>query len=196
MSGLVEDTAGAGAAGAMLVPVMLITGPVGVGKTTVAGEVSALLERAGVPHAFVDVDSLRWSYPSPPGDRFRRRLAMRNLAAVWANFRAEGAERLVLTDVVESRDELESYRAAVPGAQIVVVRLRAPVATLQARIGARELGLGRAWHLVRAAELAAQMDRDAVEDVLIETGGRTLGEIAREALEPCGWPLPPSSSRL
>ena len=120
---------------------------------------------------------------------------MQNLAAVWANFQAAGAERLVLARVVESRDELDRYRAAVPGARIVVVRLRAPIETLQARDAAREHGLGRAWHLARAAELVAQMDRDAVEDVLIETDGQTLGEIAREALARCGWPLPSPTSR-
>lgn len=195
---MAEPDLGAGrAAGAAdVVPVMLITGPVGVGKTTVAGEVSELLEQAGVPHAFVDVDSLRWSYPSPADDRFRTRLAMRNLAAVWVNFRAAGAERLVLSDVVEARDELDRYRAAVPGARITVVRLRAAVETLAARVAAREQGSGRDWHLARAAELAAQMDRDAVEDILIETDGRSLAEIAREALARCGWPLSlPSPSR-
>ena len=176
-----------------VVPVMLVTGPVGVGKTTVAGEVSALLERAGVPHAFVDVDSLRWSYPSPPDDRFRTALAMRNLAVVWSNFRADGAERLVLADVVESRDELDRYRGAVPGAEIAVVRLRAAVEKLAARVGEREQGSGRDWHLARAAEPAAQLDRDAVEDVLIETDGRAVLDIAREALERCGWPLPAPS---
>ncbi|HEX6799640.1 MAG TPA: hypothetical protein VF116_18170 [Ktedonobacterales bacterium] len=190
------DEGAEGAAGEVgVVPVMLVTGPVGVGKTTVAGEVSALLERVGVPHAFVDVDSLRWFYPSPPGDRFRTALAMRNLAAVWANFQAAGAERLVLADVVESRDELDRYRATVPAAQITVVRLRAAVETLAARVGEREQGSGRDWHLARAAELAAQMDRDAVEDVLIETDGRPVTAIAREALARCGWPLSPPSLR-
>jgi adenylylsulfate kinase-like enzyme len=187
MSGPVEGAEGSKG----MVPVMLVTGPVGVGKTAVAGEVSELLARARVPHACVDVDSLRWSYPSPPGDRFRTALALQNLAAIGANFRAAGAERLVLADVVESRDELDRYRAAVPGARIVVVRLRAPVETLQTRVAERELGSGRAWHLARAAELAAQMDRDAVEDVLIETGDRPLADIAREVLARCGWPLPP-----
>ncbi len=184
------EGAGQDAADMAPVPVMLITGPVGVGKTTVASEVSELLAQARVPHAFVDMDSLRWSYPSPPGDRFRTALAMRNLAAVWEIFRTEGAERLVLAGVVESQAELDDYRAAVPGARIVVVRLRAPVETLQVRVAARELGSGRAWHLARAAELAAQMDRDAVEDVLIETEGRPLAEIAHEAMARFGWPLP------
>ncbi len=104
------------------VPVLLITGPSGVGKTVVATEASELLDRARVAHALVDIDSLRWCYPRPPHDRFRVGLAMRNLAAVWANFRAAGATRLVLADVLESRDHLERYRAAIPGADIVVVR--------------------------------------------------------------------------
>lgn len=191
-----EDAEGAtDRADVVPVPVMLVTGPVGVGKTTVAGEVSELLECAGVQHAFVDVDSLRRFYPSPPDDRFRTALAMRNLSAVWANFRAAGAERLVLADVVESRGELGRYRAVVPGAEIAVVRLRAAVATLTIRVGGREQGSGRDWHLARAAELAAQMDRDAVEDVLIETDDRPVTAIAREALARSGWPLPLPSAR-
>ncbi len=88
------------------IPVLLVTGPVGVGKTTVGSEISALLNRAGEPHAFVDMDSLRWCHPSPPHDPFNIALAMRNLAAVWANFRAAGAGRLILADVLESRDDL------------------------------------------------------------------------------------------
>lgn len=191
-----EDAEGAtDRADVVPVPVMLVTGPVGVGKTTVAGEVSELLECAGVQHDFVDVDSLRRFYPSPPDDRFCTALAMRNLSAVWANFRAAGAERLVLADVVESRGELGRYRAVVPGAEIAVVRLRAAVATLTIRVGGREQGSGRDWHLARAAELAAQMDRDAVEDVLIETDDRPVTAIAREALARSGWPLPLPSAR-
>ncbi|MFI5271735.1 MAG: AAA family ATPase [Ktedonobacterales bacterium] len=171
------------------VPVLVVTGPVGAGKTTVAGEVSALLEDAGQPHAFVDVDSLRWCYPAPPGDRFRAGLAMRNLAAVWRNFQEQEARRLVLADVVESRADLQRYRAAVPGAEIVVVRLRAALPTLVARLEARELGAGRDWHVRRAAELAARMEAGAVADAVVETDGRAVVEIARDVLARAAWPL-------
>ncbi|HEU5368609.1 MAG TPA: nucleoside-triphosphatase [Ktedonobacterales bacterium] len=88
------------------IPVLLVTGPPGVGKTTVAAEVSELLDQTGIAHAFVDVDSLRWCYPRPAHDRFRIQLAMKNLAAIWANFQAAGATCLILADVVESRDVL------------------------------------------------------------------------------------------
>lgn len=170
------------------VPTLLITGPVGVGKTTVAGEAANLLAEAGVPHAFVDVDALRWCYPSPPGDRFRTGIALRNLAAVWATYRAEGLGRLILAAVLEDRAELAGYLRAVPGAAIAVVRLRAPVATLAAQVARRETGAGLEWHLARAVELAAQMDRDRVEDLLIDTADRPAVAIAREVLLRAGWP--------
>jgi adenylylsulfate kinase-like enzyme len=169
------------------VPVVVITGPVGVGKTTVAYEVSALLGRAAVAHALVDLDGLRSCYPAPAGDRFNTALGLRNLAVVWANFRAAGAGRLILVDVVESRDQLDEYRTAVPGAAIVVVRLRAAVGALAERVRRREAGAGLDWHLDRAAELAAQMERDRVEDLVVETDERAAVEVAREVMERIGW---------
>jgi adenylylsulfate kinase-like enzyme len=172
------------------VPVLLITGPVGVGKTSVAFEVSERLDRAGVHHALVDVDSLRWCYPPPPEDPFRSRLALRNLAAVWPNFRAMGATRLVLVDVVETRAQLDGYRAAVSGAAVLVVRLRASPETLAARVRRRETGSALERHLRRAAELAASMEQARVEDLLVETDGRSIEEVAREVLTLSRWLRP------
>ncbi len=136
---------------------MLITGPVGVGKTSVLSEVTELLEAAGIPFAAVDLDNLSWCYPSPSDDRFRSALTLKNLAVVWHNFRNAGAERLVIARVVESRDELDRYRAAVPGADVTVVRLGASDATLRDRVDKREIGLGHEWHARRAIELARIM---------------------------------------
>ena len=164
------------------VPILIVTGSVGVGKTTVASEISELLEQARIAHAFVDLDALRWCYPRRPDDRFSVGLGMKNLAAVWSNFRERGATSLVVADVIESRAELDRYRAAIPGADIFVVRLSASLHTLADRLKRRELGAGLAWHLQRAPELAAIMERNKVEDLLVATDGKTVTQIAEEIL--------------
>lgn len=170
------------------IPVLLVTGPPGVGQTTVAAEVSELLDQTEITHAFVDVDSLRWYYPRPAHDRFRIQLAMKNLAAIWANFQAAGATCLILADVVESRDDLERYRMAVPGAKIVVVRLQASLPALAERLGRREMGSALERHLRRAAEVADVMERSQVADALIDTTGKSVPAIARDVLLRSGWP--------
>jgi 8-oxo-dGTP pyrophosphatase MutT (NUDIX family) len=133
---------------AVRVPLLVITGPVGVGTFAVAAEVSDRLDAAGVAHALVDVDALRWCYLRPSADPYRVGLAMRNLAAVWDTFRAAGATGLVLADVVIARADLDRYREAVPGAEFTVVRLHAHPETLAARVGAREVIRRGAWYLL------------------------------------------------
>jgi hypothetical protein len=133
------------------------------------------------------MDLLRWCPPAPPGDRFNVALGLRNLAAVSANYRVVGAEYLILADVLEARADLALYEAAIPGAAIQVVRLRASVATLTGRVRQRETGAGLEWSLNRTVELAAQMERDRMEDLLVETDGRSVAEVAREVLDRSGW---------
>ena len=172
------------------VPVLLVTGPVSVGKTSVAAELSEFLDKAGVAHAFIDVDSLRWCYPRPAGDPFRVQIATQNLAAIWTNFAEAGADHLVLADVIESRAELSRIRTAVPGAEVWVVRLRATVETLATRVYRRESILARDRHVQRATELAARLDAHPVEGILVETDGRTIPAIANEILNRSGWLAP------
>lgn len=116
------------------IPVLIITGSVGVGKTTAALMVSELLEQARVAHACVDLDALRWHYPPMSGDRFSTRLAMKNLAAIWVNFQAYGSTRLIVADVIETRGDLDRYRAAIVGADIFVVRLHASLESVSVSI--------------------------------------------------------------
>jgi len=172
------------------IPVLLVAGPVGAGKTSVACELSELFDQAGVAHAFVDVDSLRWCYPRQPSDPFRVELAMQNLATIWPNFLAAGAERLLLADVIESRAELSRIETAVPGADVCVVRLRATLETLESRVQQREQGFGRERHLRRAAELTVRMDGDGVEDILVDTDRRTIPAIAHEIAKRSDWLAP------
>src|SRR5438105_15288750 len=72
---LVEPTVTA-TVGPMTVPTLLVTGPVGVGKSTVAAAVSDLLTMRGVAHAFADMDCFSHFHPRPADDRFGSRLTL------------------------------------------------------------------------------------------------------------------------
>jgi energy-coupling factor transporter ATP-binding protein EcfA2 len=177
----------------MMVPVMVVTGPVGVGKTTVAEAISGRLSQAYVAHAMVDQDALRRCYPDTPGDPFHAALGLRNLAAVWSNFRANGATHLVVADVIETSADLAGYRAAIPGAAIHVVRLLASIPTIHRRLEGRANGGDLEWHRHRAIELTQIQDRNQIGDILVDTEAKTVAEIADEALRRVGWPDPSSS---
>ena len=181
------ENAHAAAASAPSTPVLVITGPVGVGKTTVAGAISELLTGAKIAHAVVDLDWLRWCAPSPADDPFHIALGLQNLALVWANYRAAGAERLILVDIVETRALLDQYQVAIPMAAITVVRLHATLATLRSRLAGREFGASLVWHQQRAAELLGLMEAHPVEDFRVDVEGMTVLEIAQEILAQSQW---------
>jgi MoxR-like ATPase len=165
------------------VPVVLITGPPGVGKSQVSMEASDLLERAKVPHAAIDLDGLELVWPTGDDD-----LVFRNLACLWANYAAGGASRLILTRVLETKDELAKYRAAVPGAEIVVCRLRAEPATLVHRIEARgETEYVRGPLQRHTVKLAKEMDEASLEDVLFDAETNSAADIAADLLDRVGW---------
>jgi hypothetical protein len=97
----------------------------------------------------------------------------------------------VVADVVEGPREPALLRDAVPGAEVVVVRLRASPATIEQRLAGRDSGPDFDWHLRRAAELAALMERERIGDLLIDTDGISAEAVAGELLTRLGWPAPP-----
>ena len=78
---------------------------------------------------------------------------------------------------------LERFQRAVPGADIFVVRLDAPLSVLEGRIRNRPMGGEEAWHIKRAAELTSMFERAKVEDVVIDTENETIAQVAQEAIE-------------
>lgn len=169
------------------VPVLLITGSLGAGKTSVAAEVSELLDQAHLPHAYVDIDALRWGYFPLSSDRFHVDIAMKNLNALWSTFLQAGARQIVIADVVEEREHLERYRQAISGAELFVVRLHASFHELERRLQRREVGSGLDRHLQRTFELARKLERACVEDMLVNTEGKSVTEVAHEVLQRSGW---------
>lgn len=168
------------------VPVILVTGPSGTGKTVACWEIREILIESNVPHAFVDLDNLRWCYVPGSRDKYNTQLVAKNLSAVWANFSYAGAKCLVLSGVVENSSDIQTIRDAVPGSDITVYRLVVDDNTLESRMRQRERGRGLERNLARARELTAIMSENQVEDHIIRAD-RDLDSIAREIISLSGW---------
>lgn len=168
-----------------MVPVLLVTGPIGVGKTVVLHEADALLIEAGVRHATVELEEIARCWPDAI-EGSRKAFVYRNLAALWPSFVAVGATRLLVSDLVEQRSDLRLVSDAIPGAAVTVVRLHASLSTLEQRIRRREPA-SPDGDLVGARWWARHFDEIRVEDHLVETEERPVDEIAREVLRRAGW---------
>jgi len=129
--------------------VAVVTGPVGVGKSTVLQAADALLVEAGVRHATVELEDIARFWPPRPGERGNADIAYRNLASVWANYCAAGADRLLLGLLLEQRSDLVPVYEAIPGAEITVVRLHAPLPLIEERLRLRETTVSEAELSVR-----------------------------------------------
>ncbi|MPZ98437.1 MAG: AAA family ATPase [Dehalococcoidia bacterium] len=167
--------------------VLILTGPSGVGKTTVAYEVARQLASAGVAHALIDTDHLDMVHPQPEGPALWE-LTRRNLAAVWGSFAEIGHDRLVLSMVMpNAARDLPYIERAVPGADILVVRLRASSATRRERLATREVGSGLDDHLASSERAARYIEQSADGWPVVETDGRSVIEVARDVIALSGW---------
>lgn len=177
-----------GAMLASVTPVLLLTGPIGAGKSAVLHEADVLLIEASVSHATVVLEEIARCWPIPPEDPVQRVTHMyRNLAALWSNYAARGAERLLLEMLVEDRSVLLRLAEAIPGAEITMVRLHAPLALIEERIRRREPD-DPEGELCGARWWAAHMQRWAASDCLVvNNGDRSVREVAAEVLRAAGW---------
>ena len=164
-------------------PLLWLSGPSGVGKSSAGFEICRRLGREGVKAAFVDADQIGLLYPAP--EENPHPLRARNLAALGEGFLEEGAQCLVLAGFVDTPDEVREYTARLPGAAFTVCRLRVSGAELRRRY----LGRGRMPDLVeRAVAEAEAQERTAYADLSVDTGGLTVRETARLIMERAGWP--------
>ncbi len=171
----------------MTIPVLIVTGPVGAGKTTVAAVISAELERRELAHAWVDVDQLAQCFPRPSDDPFHAQLVIRNLSDICRNFIAAGAGRLILPYVIEDAAGRAAIWAAIPDSELTIVRLTVRPETVAARLRGRESGESLEWHLRRAPELTGIMERNGIGDVVVATDDRMPEELAVEILGLVRW---------
>jgi len=154
------------------------------GKTSVGHAVHALLRDAGVQHALVEGDTFDLAWPPP----WEHRLSMRNLAAVWANYRELGYRRLVYTNTVSvlEADELAAAMGDEP--RITGVLLTASDDVVATRLAGRESGDELAAHLERSARAARRLAADTPTWMpRVATDGREPAEIAAEIFSLLQW---------
>lgn len=164
----------------------MVTGTVGVGKSTAGYAVAERAAGRGVSAAFVDVDGLSRLWPAPVGDPFRVGLMLANLRVITGNYEAAGAELLVLAVVVQDAEGLAELEAAV-GRPVTAVRLTASSAVVESRLRRRHQGPesdGLDWHLRRAPELVAIQDRGLVLPTIDASG--PVDEVAEAVLDRLG----------
>ena len=169
------------------VKAVLLTGTIGSGKTTLAAELGEILGGRGVGTAVIDLDWLGWFHAPPERPMPVGELTARNLGAVWPSFRDAGATRLILARMVEDASEIDAYKSALPGVELVVARVDAPLERIYERLARRDAGTILEGHLAEAAAWAAALEQLGVEDLVIDNDSRPILEAAEELLGKLGW---------
>jgi hypothetical protein len=92
----------------------------------------------------------------------------------------------MLAGLLEQRSDLRLVAKAVPGAAVTVVRPDAPLPVLEERLRRREPASPEG-ELDGARWWTRHLDRVRLEDHLVQTDGRAVGEVARDVLRLAGW---------
>jgi hypothetical protein len=164
---------------------LIITGAMGSGKTSVMAEASDLLGQRQIVHAAIDLDALGLSH-LPAGARGD--FAMYdNLRSICGNYAALGVQRFLVARAMENHAELARCRDIIPAASTFVCRLAASVETAQQRVQLRESGISQREYVARVAELNDILDRARLEDFAIVNENRPLTDVAFEMLVTAGW---------
>jgi len=172
------------------VPVLWITGPMGVGKSTVSWQLFTELASSGTRTAFTDADQLCMCYPAPPDDPGRDLIRARNAGVVIRNCQAAGARRVIVNGIV---DPVLGVRSGLPRqAEVMVCRLRADPDEVVRRFAGRQRASGDSdiQDVVRRVRDGCdRMDASDFADVCVDTTGASAGEVARLIRDRCRrWP--------
>lgn len=175
--------------------ILLITGPAGVGKSTLCWELGAQLAAAQVAHAIIETDEIDRVFPRPSAEDLENirpgitEVGTVNLAAIWATYRLLGHSRLIMSGVMVHLDyDRRWILAAIPDARITVVRLLATEATILARLAQREIGSGAEEQVHRSLRQARRMAGEDTEGILVvRADAKAPQEIAKAILQEVGW---------
>jgi hypothetical protein len=164
---------------------LVVTGTMGSGKTSVLSEASDILALHKISHAQIDLDALGAAYLSD--DVNADTMMYENLASVAKNYVRLGLTRFLIARAIENRVELDRCCRAVGASETAVCRLVANDVTMRQRVAARERGIRQQEFVERVASLTEILDKAAIEDFTISTENRSVTDVAREMLIRARW---------
>jgi hypothetical protein len=172
----------------MRTELLVIGGRSGVGKTTAAIALHELLKAAEVKHAVIEGDFLDLAQPAPHEAFPTSRLAERNLAAIWSNYRELGYRRLVFTNTVSVVFAHDLARAMGDEPRITSVLLRGTDSTVEERMSGRVKGATLTADVLWSARRARWLDENTPSEAhRLDTDAFTPGEIASHLRSIVGW---------
>jgi broad-specificity NMP kinase len=114
--------------GAHYMRILLISGQVGSGKTTVAKRLLTTLDNA----ALIELDSLVAVNPFEFNDSLHN-LGIENAVSLIRNFSKNGYEHIIVSGLIKNQKSLDSFFDSLLGAQFFLVWLRADQAMRKQR---------------------------------------------------------------
>jgi hypothetical protein len=159
--------------------VLLVTGGLGAGKTSVAVKVGELLAARGTPSSVIDLDQLCWTTPDAASGFDVTDVLASSLRALLPVHQAAGVHRFVLPRLLRDADDVESVAGAVAPARVVVVLLTADARERERRLVRRDSASTVQGHL---DEVELLLPDPAIADIVVATDGRTVAEVAAEVL--------------
>ena len=156
------------------VPLLLVIGPPGVGKSSAAQHVARLLEEARTGFACIDRDDFGV-------DGLLHRDPLLDLDDLLRLRVAAGARRLVVAWRVESGPELARVRELLAWADVTVCRLRAGAAELRERISVGQPSFQSLHLQAMALEIAPRLERQVTADIVLATDDAPPAAVAARA---------------
>ena len=154
-----------------------------------AFELHAQLAVGNIKHCVIEGDNLDLAFPHP----WEHRLAERNLAAMWANYRALGYRRMIYTNTVSVRFTQDLAAAMGDEPRIAAVLLTATDETSSARLRGRIQGSDLQEHIDRSNAAAREFERLTPGWVpRCPTDNRSVQEIAADLVPIIGWTANPA----
>jgi hypothetical protein len=164
---------------------LIITGTMGAGKSSVLGEAADILSRRRIVHAAIDLDALGLAHL--PSATRTDDVMHDNLRSICSNYAALGVQRFVVARAIENSVRLQLCRDIIPAVNTVVCRLTASIETMRQRVANRDSGISQLECVARVAELNDILDCARLENFTVVNESRLLTDVAFEMLAKAGW---------